>query len=152
MTALIRETVAATLTGAGKRWRAAEGNDGLFRAVHSFVAAYADNAAMAGLWEEALQLEPPLAELRRTVSRRFARAVAWELRRAAVAGLVDPALEADLAARALTGMVDRFCAVTYVFDPPAAGPPPPADAARLLTRLWAGAIHAPDPPMRVPPP
>jgi hypothetical protein len=41
---------------------------------------------------------------------------------------------------ALSGMVDRYCYVTYVFDPPEAGPPPAAESADLLTRLWASAV------------
>jgi hypothetical protein len=37
-------------------------------------------------------------------------------------------------------MVDRFCYVTYVFDPPETGPPEPEEAASLLAQLWANAI------------
>ena len=42
-------------------------------------------------------------------------------------------------ARALTAMVDRFCFVTYVFDP-AAEAVDPIDAAKELALLWANAI------------
>ena len=71
---------------------------------------------------------------------RFTDAVADELRRAAKAGLVRDDLDAEITARALTAMVDRFCFVTYVFDPPDAGPPDASVAAKELATLWADAI------------
>ena len=37
-------------------------------------------------------------------------------------------------------MVDRCCYVTYVFDPPQDGPPPPQESAHMLTELWASAV------------
>jgi hypothetical protein len=37
-------------------------------------------------------------------------------------------------------MVDRYCYVIYVFDPPEDGPPSAEESARLLTELWASAV------------
>lgn len=143
VTALVQEAVLAPLRAAASPgpWRAAAGRDGLYRVLHAFVAGYARTAAIAGVWEEGAHLEPRLAALRRTVARRFTVAVARELRRAGAAGLVDATLDPALTARALTGMVERFCYTTYVFDPPAEGPPSPDAAARLLTVLWATAVR-----------
>src|SRR4029077_5394250 len=40
-------------------------------------------------------------------------------------------------------MVDRYCYVIYVFDPPVDGPPTPEDSAHLLTERWASAAGLP---------
>jgi len=121
-------------------WRASEGSAGLYRVLHNFVAFYADQAEMARVWEEVCHLDDDLAELRRTLSRVFTAVVARELGRAGRAGLVRDDLDPDLAAAALAGMVDRYCYVTYVFDPPQDGPPPPQESAHMLTELWASAV------------
>jgi hypothetical protein len=113
---------------------------GLERLLTNFVSAYAEVAPLAGVWEEVVHLEPALADLRRRLGRQFTDAVARELRSATKRKLVRSNLDPDITARALTAMVDRFCFVTYVFDPPEAGPPEPATAARELAALWADAI------------
>ena len=124
-------------------WRADRGRDSLYETVHGFVAWYAEEAAFAKVWEEVCHVDPAVADLRREVGRMFTGAVERQLVRASRSGHTRKfsAAEADLAARALAGMVDRFCYVTYVFDPPAAGPPDPADAAALLPDLWASAVR-----------
>lgn len=116
-------------------WRWEDGLEGLNRAVLNFVRSYHDAAGMAGIWEEVAHVDPELADLRRALGRIFTRAVERSLTRI-------PDLEVDpaLAATALTGMVDRYCYVTYVFDPPAGGPPSPEESAEVLSRLWAAAI------------
>ncbi|MEY2478973.1 MAG: hypothetical protein QOG87_4288 [Actinomycetota bacterium] len=121
-------------------FRFAEGRAGIERVIGNFVSSYAAWAAMAGVWEEVSHVDDELAELRRSLGRIFTGSVERELRRARRAGDLDPALDPALTARALTGMVDRYCYVTYVFDPPADGPPDPAKSAAVLSHLWAAAI------------
>lgn len=140
--ALLRIAVTTMLDRTDARWRAAEGRAGLSRVLANFVGAYAETAALSRVWEEVSHVDPDLAALRRDLGRVFTEAVETELIRAGRRGecrsFAPPA--AALAARALAGMVDRFCYVTYVFDPPTAGPPSPDEAAAVLTDLWAAAI------------
>jgi AcrR family transcriptional regulator len=121
-------------------FRFAEGRAGLERVIGNFVSSYAAWSAMAGVWEEVSHIDEELAELRRTIGRAFTGSVERELRRARRAGTLDAALDPALTARALTGMVDRYCYVTYVFDPPTDGPPSPAKSAAVLSHLWAAAV------------
>jgi len=138
--ALLQAQVTRMLGQTDTRWRASEGRVGLYRVLHNFVASYAERAPMSRVWEEVCHFDDDLADLRRTLSRVFTGVVARELRRAAREGLLRDDLDPDLAATALAGMVDRYCYVTYVFDPPEAGPPTPEESAELLTELWASAI------------
>ena len=138
--ALLQVSVTGMVEETDAAWHAAEGHDGLYRVLHNFVSSYVDGAEMAGVWEEVCHLDEDMAELRRTLSRVFTAAVAGELKRARRAGLVRADVEPHLAARALAGMVDRYCYVTYVFDPPEEGPPSPEASARLLTDLWSSAV------------
>ncbi|MDQ1373839.1 MAG: hypothetical protein QOJ09_1177 [Actinomycetota bacterium] len=141
MTLMAEHTaVAAASTSVG--WKPDQGTESLFGMVHSFVAWYADQAPFAKVWEEVCHVDADVAELRRDVGRVFTDSVQRQLVKGARDGHLRPftPASADLAARALTGMVDRFCYVTYVFDPPEGGAPPPEEAARLLTDLWAAAV------------
>jgi len=121
-------------------FRFGEGQSGLQRIIGNFVHSYASWSDMAGVWEEVSHVDDDLADLRRSIARIFTETVECELRKAARAGALDAALDPALTARALTGMVDRYCYVTYVFDPPDGGPPSPDESTAVLTRLWAGAI------------
>lgn len=143
MAALLAEHTASHMARVDHGWRAGDGVESLYAMIERFVAWYAEEAPFAKVWEEVCHIDETVAELRREVGRMFTGAVERQLVRASRAGNTRKftAAEADLAARALTGMVDRFCYVTYVFDPPAAGAPEPAAAARLLTDLWAAAIR-----------
>ena len=138
--ALVQHSVGSMLERTDVVWHAADGPDGLRRIIENFVAAYTTTAPMAGVWEEVCFVEPELASLRRALGQLFTGAVERELREAAGKGLVLSDLDPALAARALTGMVDRYCYVTYVFDPPAAGAPSPEESAAVLTRIWAGGV------------
>jgi AcrR family transcriptional regulator len=142
MAALLADHTAAQIDRVDQGWRADRGRESLYDTVHSFVAWYAEEAAFAKVWEEVCHVDEAVAQLRRDVGRMFTNAVERQLVRASRAGHTRKftAPEADLAARALTGMVDRFCYVTYVFDPPDGGPPDSATASRLLTDLWADAV------------
>ena len=138
--ALLQTQVTRMLGQTDTRWRASEGRAGLYRVLHNFVASYAERAEMARVWEEVCHVDDDLAALRRTLSRVFTGVVANELRRAARDGLLRADIDADLAATALAGMADRYCYVTYVFDPPEAGAPSAEESAQLLTELWASAV------------
>ena len=138
--AVVQRRVADMLSATDTVWRAAEGRDGLYRVLHNFVSFYAGAGRLAGLWEEVVHVDDSLADLRRLLGRQLTGVVERELRAAAAAGLVRTDLDPALCATALAGMVDRYCYVTWCFDPPAGGPPDPAQAAAQLTELWAGAI------------
>lgn len=138
--ALVRGRVSDRLNEAELGWKADDGIAGVERMLSRFVGAYAETATFAAVWEEVVHVEPELADLRRYLGRQFTDAVTKELRRAGKKGLIRDGLDADLTARALTAMVDRFCFVTYVFDPPEAGPPDTGVAAKELALLWADAI------------
>ena len=124
-------------------WSTIGNPEGLHEMIGSFVKSYASSASLSGVWEEACHCDEDTAELRRDLGRTLTESVERELVRGGRAGRCRPFTphQAALAARALTGMVDRFCYVTYVFDPPAEGPTDPQEATDLLTSLWAGAIH-----------
>ena len=143
--ALLHDHTARHMSRTETAWRPEEGWDGVYRVVHSFVSWYAEEAAFAEVWEEVCHVDEDVAELRRDLARVFVESVEHQLLRASKAGVVRQfsPKTATLAARALTGMVDRFCYVTYVFDPPEEGPPSPEVASRTLTDLWAAAIGMP---------
>jgi hypothetical protein len=84
-----------------------------------------------------------MADLRRETTRMFTDALEASLRDGIEAGLVRRDLDVAATARALTAMVDRYCYLTYVFDPPAAKPSPD-ETAELLTTLWADALRLAD--------
>jgi AcrR family transcriptional regulator len=120
-------------------WRASEGRDGLDRVLGNFVRSYTTYASMAGVWEEVSHVDGDLAQLRRQLGRIFTSSVERELRRGAEAGVVRDDVDPAIAARALTAMVDRYCYVTYVFDPPR--PLPSADeSVATLASLWSAAV------------
>ena len=144
--ALVQTTLVDMLNRTDATWRADEGIEGLERVLHNFVSAYASAAPMAGVWEEVCFVEPELASLRRALGRLFTGAVETELVRIVDSGLADPALDPAIAARALAGMVDRYCYVTYVFDPPPQGAPSAEESARVLTRIWLAGIGLLDDP------
>jgi len=136
---LVRSRVARRMNNAEVGWRAADGLPGLERLLGNFIGAYAQVAPLAAVWEEVTHIEPELAELRRQIGRSFTDAVARELTSAARNHLVRDDLNPAIAARALTAMADRFCFVTYVFDP-TVDFVEPAVAAKELASLWANAI------------
>ena len=138
-TAIVHADVADMLRRTDTTWRASEGGPGLHRILRNFVEAYVDAGPRMRVWEEVVHVEDDMAALRRELGRLFTAAVAVELTNASAAGLIAADLDPDLTARALTAMVDRYCYVTYVFDPPER-PPAVDTSADLLTRLWAAAI------------
>lgn len=124
------------------QWQADEGLEGVHRVVSGFVNWYSANADFAAVWEQVCHVDEELAEVRRDLGRQMTERVEAELLRGSGAGTTRPfdPEEAALAARALNGMVDRFCYVSYVFDIPEGGAPDPSAASRILTDLWARGI------------
>jgi AcrR family transcriptional regulator len=137
--ALVQRNVTESLARPALPWRVADGEPALRAMLHRFVSSYAASAALASLWEEVTFVDGQLADLRRSLTRVFEGSVVIELRRAARDGVIDPALATTATARALTAMADRWCYLSYVFDPPAGGVDVD-EAAALLARLWAGAL------------
>jgi AcrR family transcriptional regulator len=138
MGTLVRTTVGDVLK-VDDPWDAARGRQGLRRVIAAFVRLYAATAPFQAVWEEVTHVDPGMAELRRDSTRLFMDAVAGALEKGVGAGIVRSDLDVHAMARALTAMVDRYCYLTYVFDPPAEVPSAD-ETADLLTALWADAI------------
>lgn len=137
LTALVTEGVVHALADI-RRWDATEGRDGLQAIIHGFVSAYASNAQFQAVWEEVSHVEPGLADLRRAFTDLYVASFEAEIERAGRHGLVRQGLNAAATARALTGMVDRYCYQVFVQH---TGPTSDVETtAALLTDLWAAAI------------
>lgn len=143
MRTIVTTSVAGVLR-VDARWDPARGRNGLRRVVGAFVRFYANTAAFQAVWEEVMHLEPEMADLRREHTRLFTEAVSAALTDGMRTGLIRADVDADGAARALTAMVDRYCYLTYVFDPPNGRLPSPEETAELLTDLWADAVRLKD--------
>lgn len=140
--ALVRLGLAAWMERNPAAWDVSGGREALYAVLFDFVASYADNVAFAQVWEEVCHVDAELAEWRRDLSRMLTERFALQLLAGGRNGHCRPfdEISADLAARALTSMVDRTCYVNYVFDVPAGGPPAPERTAETLTDLVASAI------------
>ncbi len=137
---LVRIGVLELLRGNQRPWDPVRGRIGLRRVIAGFVAAYVSTLAFQAVWEEVTHVEEGMADLRRDLSRLFTNAIEGGIAEGAAAGILRCDLDAAGMARAMTAMVDRYCYVTYVFDPPSGGPPSVDDTADLLTELWADAL------------
>ena len=124
-------------------WRVSEGRPGLERVLANYAAAFEQAPGVARVWEEVCQVDPDMADLRRSLGRIFQRSLEAELRRAQAAGSARRDIDPAVAVTALAGMVDRHCYVTYVFDPPDGGPPPAEETGRVLADLWWHALGLP---------
>ena len=137
---LVHAGISLMVESGEMRWRLDDGRDGLERMLLRFVSGYAEAAPFWAMWEEVSHTDERLATVRRDLSRVLEEMVAVELRRGRKQRVLTTSSDVYGTARALTAMVDRFCYMTYVFDP--ADPPmPAAHAARLLTELWLRAIE-----------
>jgi len=121
-------------------WRVRDGRYGLERMLRRIVDGYAEQAPFWAMWEEVTHTNERLAAVRRDLSRMLEEMVANELRRGRAQRKLTIPGDVNATARALTAMVDRFCYMTYIFDP--ADPPmPAAKAVQLLSELWIRAIE-----------
>jgi AcrR family transcriptional regulator len=139
MSALIGDVAARAVGRPGGIWDASTGLLGLRRVIASFVSTYAETARFQVAWEQVTYLDAELASLRRDLTRLYVAATEESLRKAQQEGRVRPSLDPAITAVALNAMVDRYCYLTYVFDPPAR-PPSVDEAVDELTRLWAEGI------------
>jgi AcrR family transcriptional regulator len=136
---LVRALLLQQSAAADVAWRVGEGRAGLLRVLTGFIKPYVEHPALAQVWEEVTYVDDDLAELRRSLGRVFTDSVERELRRAVTAGEIRADIDAALTAIALTGMVDRYCLVTYVLDP-RDDLPSAAASAEVLADLWLAAI------------
>jgi AcrR family transcriptional regulator len=148
MTTLVAAGSAEMLRGGPARWDPSRGRLGLRRVIARFVEGYVASVPFQRVWEEVRHVEPELAPFQRDLIRSFTAEVKDSLREAQAAGIVRTDLDPPETARALTAMVDRYCYLTFVFDPPEDGPPAVDDAVDLLTTLWADAIGLVEPGAR----
>lgn len=143
LAALVAHEVASVLSSGRQHWTTASGPAGLHAVVHDYVARYAATARFQAVWEEASHVEPSLAELRRDLSGIYTHGLERELAAAAAEGSARDDLDAARMARAITAMVDRYCFLTYVFDPPPGGETP-EEASHTLTKLAVSALGLED--------
>ncbi len=136
---LVGDWVSRLMSDPTRLWRAREGRAGLERMIAGYVGAVAGDIHFWRAWDEASHTDEQLARVRRELARVLVDSLERELRRAAKAGLVRRDVDLGLAARALTGMADRYVYTTYFFDPPDPVPSP-EESARLLAELWVGAV------------
>jgi AcrR family transcriptional regulator len=137
---LVNAGVSLLVESGKMRWRLQDGREGLLRMLNRFVGGYAEQAPFWAMWEEVTHTNERLAAVRRDLSRMLEEMVSDELRRGREQQRLTTPDDIDATARALTAMVDRFCYMTYIFDP--SDPPmPPAQAALLLSELWIRAIE-----------
>jgi AcrR family transcriptional regulator len=138
MGTIVRTTVASVLK-VDDPWDPSRGRSGLRSVIAAFVRLYAATAPFQAAWEEVTHVEPEMADLRRESTRLFTEAVSGAIRKGQRAKIIRRDVDAAAAALALTAMADRYCYLTYVFDPPAKLPSP-EETADLLTALWADAV------------
>ncbi len=134
MAALI--TAAVNMSLERPSWHVDQGREGARVLIRHYVEDYALTAAFQRAWEEATHVDDTPSAARRELGRYLTQTVERELRRSQRAGRVRKDLDAANLARALTAMVDRYCYLTYVFDPPerAASIDESADT---LAEIWA---------------
>jgi AcrR family transcriptional regulator len=139
MSTLVRTTVIDVLK-VDHRWEPGRGRAGLRHVIAAFVRLYAATAPFQAVWEEVTHVDRDMAELRRQSTRLFTDAVEGALAEGVREGSIRCDVDVRATARALTAMVDRYCYLTYVFDPPPDGAPSAEETTELLTSLWADAI------------
>lgn len=145
MATLVEAGSAEMLQGHVQRWDASRGRLGLRRMLARFVEGYRSSAPFQRVWEEVRHVDDDLAALYRSLAREMNGAVEASLREASDKGFVRADLDPAETARALTAMVDRYCYLTFVFDPPDDDPLAADDVIDLLTTLWADAIGLVEP-------
>ncbi len=142
--AIIQQALHQLLTRTDTTWRPAEGMAGLERILTNSAVGFAEAPDVVRVWEEVSHTDEEMAELRRTLSHLFEASVEKAIRTGQRAGRIRRGLDPVETSRALCAMTDRYCYVSYVFDPPAGGPPDPAATGRLLAELWATALSLSD--------
>lgn len=105
----------------------------------AYLLAYKRNARMMGVFEQVASIDEEFRVLRRKRGQAFVRRNARTIRRLQGAGLADPELDADIAARALSAMVGRVAYQVYVLGERV----PFTRLLRTVDRLWVNALQLP---------
>jgi len=142
--AIIQQALHQLLTRTDTTWRPAEGMAGLERILSNYAVGFAEAPDVVRVWEEVSHTDEEMAELRRSLGRLFEASVEKAIRTGQRSGRIRRGMDPVETSRALCAMTDRYCYVSYVFDPPAGGPPDPAETGRLLAELWATALGLTD--------
>lgn len=100
---------------------------------------YRSNAAMMAVIEQVATVDEAFRQMRLKRSRAFVDRNARSITRLQKLGLADPELDAEVAAKAISGMVSRLAYATYVLEDPV-----PFDVLVFTTtRLWLNALRIP---------
>ena len=137
MSSLVAEYVKGTIDL--PPWRFAHGEGGIRKLLHHYVENYAATAAFQGVWEEATHVHDVQASVRRDLGQFLTERIENEFVRAQRSGKLSADVDPRQLARALTAMVDRYCYLTYVFDPPET-PVPVEDCVETLAYVWSAAL------------
>jgi len=137
MTTLVSEAVLGTFDA--PEWRLDRGRGGIRELLREFIAGYEATAPFQGVWEEATHVDDIPAAVRRDLSRYMTEGLEREFRRAKRRGAFSRDVDPALLARALSAMVDRYCYLTYVFDPPDT-PVPIERSIAVLEHVWSAAL------------
>lgn len=141
MSALVGSALRVQLATGDQDWHVRDGVDGVRRMVRGYVSGYQATASFQRAWEEATHVDEELAEVRRALSAWLVDNVERGMRRGVRTGhiVLDDGFDVAIAARALAAMLDRYCYLTFVFDPP--DPPPGLEASvETLARVWVSAL------------
>jgi AcrR family transcriptional regulator len=122
-----------------RAWDPREGVEDLARLIRTFVNTYAATAPFQRLWEEVSLTDPDLDRLRSALTEVFVHLFAEAFSTGASVGLLDPGREPVETARALIGMIERYCLEVFVRRPDATTPDRAAD---LLSDLTLAALRA----------
>jgi AcrR family transcriptional regulator len=141
MSALVGSALRVQLATGEQDWHVEEGPEGVRRMVQGYVTGYEATASFQQAWEEATHADEELAEVRRALSAWLVSSVEAGMHRGVRTGHISLAegFDVAIAARALAAMLDRYCYLTFVFDPP--DPAPTMEASvDTLTRVWVSAL------------
>ena len=135
--ALVAERMTAL---AGEALAADPSEEATAATMRSFLAYVSANRDIARVWSEVTANRSSAAELRRRLRAPFIEAIERTVRRAQLAGGLSPAIDVEVAARALAAMVDSFAYVWFVLEDRPADDPELDRLAATLATLWSGAL------------
>ncbi|HEU0102842.1 MAG TPA: TetR family transcriptional regulator [Mycobacteriales bacterium] len=105
----------------------------------AYLELYRSNAALMAVIEQMVTVNDEFRAMRRERGRAFAARNARSISRLQAQGLADPDLDADVAARAISGMVSRLAYATFVLEDDV----PFETLVATTTRLWVNALRIP---------
>jgi AcrR family transcriptional regulator len=106
-------------------------------ATRAYLKAYAEQAGLMAILEQAATFNPRLREMRRGIRHSFRNRTEKGIRHLQEQGRADPALSPRCTAEALTSMVSNFCYASLVLE---ADSYEEDEAVRTLTTLWTRGI------------